>query len=252
MCVKSCLEAFKSGYRHVDTAQYYDNEEAVGRAICDSKIPREEIFVTTKILNPGKDLDDTYKRIEVSVGKLDAKQKYVDLYLIHSPNGGLESRKLMWHALEKAKADGIVRNIGVSNYGIKHIEEMKEYSEPQNWPPAVNQIELHPWCQQKEIVEYCRENSIVVEAYCPLVRNRKADNPTLVRIAEKHNRTPSQILVRWSLQKGWSPLPKSDTPERIRLNANVYGFKLDIEDMKMLDDLDQGSKGSIVQAVNNE
>ena len=141
-CVKSCLEAFKSGYRHIDTAQYYANEEAVGRAIRESKLPREEIFVTTKILSPGKDLDTTYKSIEQSVGKIDVKKNYVDLFLIHSPNGGAESRKLMWQALEKAKADGLVRNIGVSNYGIKHIEEMKEYSDSTNWPPVVNQIEV--------------------------------------------------------------------------------------------------------------
>ena len=101
-------------------------------------------------------------------------------------------------------------------------------------------------------MEYCHKNNIVVEAYCPLVRNRKSEDPTLVQIAEKHDRTPSQILMRWSLQKGWSPLPKSDTPQRIKLNANVYGFKLDDEDMKALDDLDQGKDGSIVQAVSNE
>ncbi|KAF2710430.1 Aldo/keto reductase [Pleomassaria siparia CBS 279.74] len=247
-CVSSCLQAFRTGYRHVDTAQYYENEKSVGRAIRESKIPRSEIFVTTKILSPGNDVEATYKSIVQSVTKLDGDNGYVDLFLIHSPNGGVESRKLMWLALEKAKEQGKVRDIGVSNYGIGHIEEIKEFGK---WPPAVNQIELHPWCQQREIVKYCEDNSIVIQAYCPLVRNQKAHDKTLLAICEERKLSPNQVLVRYCLQKGWVPLPKSDTPSRITSNADVFAFELSDEDMGKLDALDQGKKGAIVQAVNN-
>lgn len=139
-CVNSCLKAFGAGYRHIDTAQYYANESSVGRAIRESKIPRSNLFITTKILSPGNDVESTYRMIEESVKKLDSEGGYVDLFLIHSPNGGKESRRLMWLALERAKEAGKVRNIGVSNYGIGHIEEIKEIGKV--WPPAVNQIEV--------------------------------------------------------------------------------------------------------------
>lgn len=140
-CVQSCLKAFTAGYRHVDTAQYYRNELSVGRAIRESKIPRGEIFITTKILNPASEEESTYSKIIESVKNLDGEDGYVDLFLIHSPNGGAESRRVMWLALERAKKEGKVRNIGVSNYGIGHIEEIKSYGE--TWPPAVNQIEVY-------------------------------------------------------------------------------------------------------------
>ncbi|KAF2740491.1 Aldo/keto reductase [Polyplosphaeria fusca] len=249
-CVQSCQAAFRAGYRHVDTAQYYANESSVGRALIESKIPRSDFFITSKILSPGTDVDSTYRKIEESVLKLDSVNGYVDLYLIHSPNGGTEARQLMWKALILAKENGLVRDIGVSNYGIGHIEEMKDI-DPKHWPPVVNQIELHPWCQQREIVEYCKGKGIVIEAYCPLVRNQKSENKILTSIATKHQSTPNRVLVRYCLQKGWVPLPKSDTPTRIASNADVYGIALDDEDMQKLDALDQGREGAIVQAVNN-
>ncbi|KAH7072782.1 NADP-dependent oxidoreductase domain-containing protein [Paraphoma chrysanthemicola] len=249
-CVKSCLTAFEAGYRHIDTAQYYENEDSVGNALRESKLPREDVYITTKILSAGKDAESTYKKVVESVEKLAGKDGYVDLFLIHTPNGGAEARKLMWQALEKAKQEGKVRDIGVSNYGIQHIEEIKSIGKV--WPPAVNQIELHPWCQQRDCVTYCQKNNIVVEAYCPLVRNEKANDKTLLSICEKHNVGTNQVLVRWSLQKGFVPLPKSDTPSRIVSNADVYGFELDEEDMRKLDGLDEGAKGAIVQAVSNK
>ncbi|KAK5164185.1 aldo-keto reductase [Cryomyces antarcticus] len=245
-CVKSCLTALRVGYRHIDTAQYYANESQVGKAIADSKIPRSELYITTKILSPGNDADSTYASIVDSVQKIG---DYVDLFLIHSPNGGRKGREMMWKALERAVDDGKVRAIGVSNYGKGHIEEMKEYAKI--WPPAVNQIELHPWCQQREAVSYCQSQGIVVEAYCPLVRNQKADDKTLNSLAKKYNKSTGQVLIRYCLQKDWVPLPKSDTPSRIEANADVYDFEIDTADMKTLDGLDQGAKGAIVQAVTN-
>jgi diketogulonate reductase-like aldo/keto reductase len=139
-CVNSCLKALGAGYRHIDTAQYYANESDVGDAIKQGNVPREEVYITTKILSPGNDAESTYKKVVESVEKLAGKDGYVDLFLIHSPNGGPGGRKLMWQALEKAKQEGIVRDIGVSNYGIQHIEEIKSIGKV--FPPAINQIEV--------------------------------------------------------------------------------------------------------------
>ncbi|KAI8935680.1 hypothetical protein NX059_007202 [Plenodomus lindquistii] len=251
VCVASCKTALEGGYRHIDTAQYYENETEVGRALKESKVPREEVYITTKILFAGEDADSTYAKLVESVEKLVGKDGYVDLFLIHSPNFGPEKRKLMWNALEKLKGEGKTRDIGVSNYGVGHIKEIASIATSEK-VPAVNQIELHPWCQQRTAVKYCQDNNIVIEAYCPIVRNQKASDPTLTSIAKKHNVEPNQVLIRWSLQKGFVPLPKSDTPSRIAKNADVYGFELDKEDMEKLDGLDEGDKGAIVQAVSNE
>jgi len=258
VCVKSCKKAFDAGYRHIDTAQYYANEEQVGQALAESGLPRKDVYITSKVLSPAEDVESTYEKVAESVEKLAGKDGYADLFLVHSPNGGKEARKTMWLALVLAQDRGKVRDIGVSNYGIQHIEEMstihvEEVSTTRKDAvlPVVNQIELHPWCQQREIVEYCKDHDIVIEAYCPIVRNEKANDDTLVGIAKKHDKEPNQVLIRWSLQKGFVPLPKSDTPSRIVTNADVYGFELDKEDMDKLDGLDQGAKGAIVQAVSN-
>lgn len=245
------MTALKAGYRHIDTAQYYANESEVGEAIRQSGIPRSDIFVTTKILEAGKDSQSTYEKIVDSVKKIDARNGgYVDLFLIHSPNPGFEARKRMWQALEQAHKEGLCRAIGVSNFGINHIAQMKEYSTI--WPPHANQVELHAWTQQRDLVDYCHKNEIVVEAYCPIVRNQKGNDPTAKAIADKYNKSVNQVLIRYCLEKGWVPLPKSDTPERIRGNADVFDFELDADEMKTLDGLDQGAAGSIVMVADNE
>jgi diketogulonate reductase-like aldo/keto reductase len=249
VCVKSCLTALEAGYRHIDTAQYYGNEAEVGEAVQQSNIERKDIFLTTKILEAAGSVDLSYSKCVESIKKLDPESGYVDLFLIHSPNPGAAKRKEMWQALERLYEEGRTKSIGVSNFGIKHIDELKQFAKV--WPPHVNQIELHPWLQQRDVVSYCEKNNIAVEAYAPLVRNQKANDKTLGSIASKHNVTPSKVLIRYCLQKNWIPLPKSDTPERIRDNADVFGFELDDKDMKSLDDLDQGDAGAIVQAVDN-
>lgn len=210
-------------------------------------------------------MDKTYEKLVESVDKIDGKDGYVDLFLIHTASGGSKNRKEMYLALEKLLENGKTKSIGVSNWGIGHIEELKSFAKV--YPPHVNQIEvcpsacitrtpltlsqLHPFSQQREVVEFCHKNGIIVEAYCPLVRNQKANDPTLNKIAEAHKKTVGHVLIRYCLQKNWVPLPKSDTPSRIVENANVYDFELSEEEMKTLDDLDQGSKGAIVQAVTN-
>ncbi|KAI1768187.1 NADP-dependent oxidoreductase domain-containing protein [Hypoxylon sp. FL1150] len=250
VCVQSCLTALNSGYRHIDTAQFYGNEAEVGQAVKQSGLPRKDVFLTTKILTAAGSVDASYQQCVESVRKLDPRDDgYVDLFLIHSSTVGGEKRKEMWQALERLYEEGKAKSIGVSNFGIGHIEELKPFAKV--WPPHVNQIELHPWSQQKEIVAYCERHGIAVEAYCPLVRNRKADDETLVGIARKHDVTPSQVLIRYCLQQKWVPLPKSDNPERIKANADVFGFELDGDDMRALNGLDQGPAGAIVMAVDN-
>ncbi|CAK38248.1 hypothetical protein CBS63078_9770 [Aspergillus niger] len=249
-CVQSCLKALEVGYRHIDTAQFYANEKEVGDAIRSSGLPRSEIFVTTKILSPAGSPEATYERLLASVEKIGGPDGYVDLFLIHSSKSGSSGRKHLWQALERLLEEGKAKSIGVSNFGAKHIEEMKEYAKV--WPPHVNQIELHPWCQQRVIDAYCKKNGIVVESYAPIVRNYKANDPTLVDFAKKYNKTTQQVLIRYALQKEWVPLPKTDNPDRIAANADVFDFDISEEDMAVLNALDQGSSGAIVEAVENE
>jgi diketogulonate reductase-like aldo/keto reductase len=249
-CTKSCLNALKAGYRHIDTAQYYVNESEVGEALKQTDIPRSEIFVTTKILGAGGSVQKSYQKCVDSIQKIDGKNGYVDLFLIHSA-GSSKMRKEMWLALEQLYTEGKAKSIGVSNWGVGHIEEMKSYAKEVPIP-HVNQIELHPWCQQSKIVKYCEKHKIVIEAYSPLVRNYKANDQTLVKMAKGCGKTTAQVLVRWCLQRGFVPLPKSDNPGRIQENADVYDFELSPEDMQTLDGLDQAEGGAIVQWVNNE
>ena len=250
VCVKSCTLALKNGYRHIDSAQFYANEAEVGEAFRQSGLKREDVFLTTKILSAGGSVEKSYQKCVDSVKKMDNRDDgYVDLFLIHSANPGRKAREEMWLALERLFNDGKAKAIGVSNFGIGHIDEMKQYGKV--WPPHVNQLELHPWCQQRDIVAYNEKHGIVTESYSPLVRNYKASDETLVKIAKKYGKSTTQVLVRYGLQKNWVPLPKSDTEERIKGNADVFDFDISQEDMKTLDDLDEGDAGAIVQAVKN-
>lgn len=235
-CYPACAAALKHGYLHIDSAQMYKNEAEVGRAVRDSDIPREDVFITSKIMSGAADPDAV---VQQSLDKIGVG--YIDLYLIHSPHGGSEARLKAWKSLIGAKEKGQLRDIGVSNYNVKHIEEIRAAGLEM---PAVNQIELHPFCQQKPIVEYCKKNNIVVEAYCPLVRGA-FDDPVLQDVSKKVGRSPAQVLVRWSLQHGFVPLPKSANPDRIKHNAEVYDFELSDGDMKKLDGLDRGKDGAI-------
>lgn len=250
LTTQSCLSALKNGYRHIDTAQVYGNEPEVGKAVRESGLKREDIFVTSKVLTPGDDDESTYQKVLESVKKIDGENGYLDLMLIHNNTSGPEGVKKMWQAMEKLQSEGKLKAIGVSNFGVGSIDRMKEYA--QAWPPAVNQLELHPWLQQREVVSYCQKNGIAVEAYCPLVRNQKANDLVLSGIAKKHGKSTAQVLLRYCLQKDWVPLPKSDNSERIAQNADVYGFELNQEDMSQLDEQNTEGSGSLVLAVSNE
>ncbi|WVQ78737.1 hypothetical protein IAT38_000824 [Cryptococcus sp. DSM 104549] len=247
-CEAAVREALTVGYRHIDSAQAYRNEEIVGRAVASSSpsIPRSSIFITTKYMSTHKVYSsaDVLSHLRKSLQKIDqsgSDKPYIDLMLIHAPWGGQEGRKNNWEALVQAQKEGWVRDIGVSNFGVRHLQELPSPT------PAVNQIELHPFCQQRDIVEYCQKNGILVQAYSPLVRAQEEQykDPVLVKVAEKHGKEVAQVLIRWSLQKGFVPLPKSVTPSRIKSNTDVFDFELDEEDMEAIDGLDKGSAGAV-------
>ncbi|KAF9065353.1 Aldo/keto reductase [Rhodocollybia butyracea] len=236
----SCLEAFKAGYRHVDSAQMYRNEAAVGEAIRESGLKRSDLFITTKCASRSHGYENTLKGVDESLSKF--QFDYIDLFLIHDPLSGKQRRLDTYKALQECKTAGKIRTVGVSNYNVKHLEEIRNAGYDL---PAINQIELHPFCQQRGIVEYCSKYSIIVQAYCPIIRG-KVDHEVFTSIAAKHKcESPAQVLIRWSLQKGYVPLPKSATSSRIHSNADVFGFELDADDMARIDALDKGKPGAV-------
>jgi len=238
----SVLQALEAGYRHIDSAQAYRNEEAVGQGISRASVKREDIFVTSKVTGRNQGYQSALRSVDKSLEKFGLD--YLDLFLIHDPYPGKSKRLETYKALLEARDEGKIRNVGVSNYGIHHLKEIAEAGFE---APAVNQIQLHPFCQQREIVDYCQKNDIIVQAYSPLIQARRGmfDHPAIMAIADKHGKDNAQVLIRWSLQKGWVTLPKSSDPKRIISNAAVYGFELDEKDMEDLDSLDRGDDGSV-------
>ncbi len=224
------LVALESGYRLIDTATIYENEREIGRAIKDSGVPREEIFLTTKVWQT--DMENAQSAFDRSLRVLDVE--YIDLYLIHWPI--TESRINTWKVLEKIYESGKARAIGVSNYTNRHLDEHFEHFD---FTPVVNQVEFSPFLYQKELLEYCMNKGIYLEAYCPLTRGRKLDNATLKFIGKKYNKTPAQILIRWGLQHDIIQIPKSGNRKHIIENVNVFDFKILEEDMKLLDSLNE-------------
>ncbi|KAI9061590.1 Aldo/keto reductase [Trametes sanguinea] len=238
-CKPAVLAALQHGYRHIDTARMYGNEAQVGEAVRESGIPRNQVFVTSKIANDEHGYGLALGAVDDSLKTLGFD--YVDYFLIHSAMSDKTRRLETWRALLEAKKQGKVKAVGVSNYGVKHLEEIREAGLEM---PSINQIEVQPLCQQKEIVDYCKKHNIVVEAYAPLMRGQW-DVPAITEAAKKYNKTPAQILVRWSLQRGFAPLPKSASPERVISNAEVFDFEIGAEDMARIDALDKGKEGAI-------
>jgi diketogulonate reductase-like aldo/keto reductase len=235
VCVESVKYAIEDGYRHVDTAALYENEESVGDGIIASGVDRKDIFVTTKLRNCDQGYESTLKAFELSLKKL--KMDYVDLYLIHWPiafdfrDCWQETIKATWKAFEELYEAGKIKAIGVSNFLVEHLEFLQENCKIQ---PMVNQIEFHIGCEQSDTVEYCKENGIIVEAWSPLCKGKAFDAPELQTLVKKYNRTPSQILLRWCLQKGTVILPKSVTPSRILENTKLFDFEITAEDIAYL------------------
>ncbi len=231
-------EALRVGYRSIDTAMIYENEAGVGRALKDSGIPREDIFLTTKVWNKDQGYERTLAAFETSLQKLGVD--YVDLYLIHWPMPDEDLYMDTWRALEQLYRDGKAKAIGVSNFHIPHLTRVLEEG---TVVPAVNQIELHPFLSQEAIRTFCQKNGIVVEAWSPLMKGRDAlTDPVITDIAARHGKTPAQVVLRWHLQHDIIAIPKSVTPSRIQENLDIFDFVLSPDDMRQIDQLNRNER----------
>ena len=242
---QSVLNAIKAGYRHIDCAAAYGNEKSVGEAIRKSGVAREEIFVTSKLWNDDKGYENTLAAFNRTLE--DLQLEYLDLYLIHWPiakaskENWKEANSESWRALEELYNQGKIKAIGVSNFLEHHLEPLFETAKIK---PMVNQIEFHPGMLQKEIVEFCKKHNILVEAWAPFSNGQVLNNPVLKEIADKYEKTVSQLTLRWIIQKGIVPLPKSVTPERIKSNLEVFDFEISAQDVERIDRLtDCGGSG---------
>lgn len=239
VAVSAVKKALEVGYRHIDTAQGYKNEDSVGQAIKESGIPREEIFLTTKLWNENHSYDLVLSSSEESLKKL--QTDYIDLFLIHWPNpvkfrdNWQSANAETWRAMEELYQAGKIKAIGVSNFLPHHFEELKKTA---TIFPMVNQIFLAPGELQKEVVSYCQEHNVLLEAYSPLGTGKIFDVPEMQELSDKYGKTIAQIAIRWSLQHDFLPLPKSVTPSRIEENLAVFDFELSDEDMQRIDQLD--------------
>lgn len=230
--VKTALEL---GYRSIDTAAFYQNEEGVGNAVRESGIDRKEIFITTKVWNSDQGYDQTLKAFDESMKKLDLD--YIDLYLVHWPVKGkyLDT----WKAMETLYKERRVRAIGVSNFKIHHLEDLLNNSELK---PVINQVELHPRLSQLELRQFCKDKEIAVEAWSPIARGRLLDDPILKKIAEKHGKSTAQVILRWHLQNDVVIIPKSVTPARLKENIDLFDFNLNADEMLKIDSLNRNER----------
>ena len=235
--VNSVKAALEVGYRSIDTAAAYKNEEGVGKAIAESNVPREELFITTKVWNADQGYEATLAAFDVSMKKLGLE--YLDLYLIHWPLPSQGKFIDTWKALEKLYKDGRVRAIGVSNFKVHHLEEIIANSEI---VPMVNQVEYHPRFNQRELHDFCKKHGIQLEACSPLMQGGLLEEPILVELAKKYNKSPAQIIIRWDIQTGVVTIPKSVKPHRIAENKDVFDFELSEEDMDKISALNQDQR----------
>ena len=227
--------AVEAGYRHIDTASVYKNEEGVGEGIKQSGIAREDLFVVSKVWNADQGYDTTLKAFDASLGRLD--MDYLDLYLIHWPVEG--KYKETWKALEAIYKEGRVKAIGVSNFMQHHLEDVLNGA---NVVPMVNQMEFHPFLVQQGLIDFCTKNTIQYEAWSPMMQGRIFEMQEFKELSEKYGKTAAQIVLRWDLQKGVVTIPKSSKKERIVANANIFDFHLEEEDVKLLDAMHRGQR----------
>jgi len=224
--------ALMIGYRLIDTAQLYGNEEDVGRALRKSGVSRDDVFITTKVWNSDQGYESTLQACNKSLQKLGLS--YLDLYLIHWPVHGMSEET--WKAMVRLLQEQKTRAIGVSNYDIDDLSQLMQSSDVL---PAVDQVEFHPFLYQERLLRFCEKNWIQMEAYSPLTRGMRINHPTIVAVANKYRKTPAQVLIRWSLQHGLVVIPKSIQEDRILENSRVFDFQLEFEDMKLFDSLNE-------------
>lgn len=230
------LQALKAGYRLIDTALIYGNEEGVGEAIEDSNIPREEIFVTTKLWNYDQGYDKTIKAFHESMKRM--QLDYIDIYLVHWP--GEDKYVDTYKALEDLYEKNLIKAIGVCNFKIHHLKTLMDKTDI---TPAINQIEIHPLMSQKETIKFCKDNDIQVEAWGPLMQGKEdLDIKELSKISEKYDKSNAQIILRWHFENKVLALPKSETPSRIKENINIFDFKLTKDEIKIIDELNQNKR----------
>ena len=232
-----CLEAIDIGYRRLDTAALYGNEEGVGRAAREADVPREQLFVTTKVWKDDNGYDPTLRAFDQSVARLGLD--LLDLYLIHWPVPSTDRYVDSWRALIRLQEEGRVRSIGVSNFHEHHIQRLIDET---GVAPVVNQVELHPWLPQTALREFDEARDIRTEAWSPLARGRVLGTPLLDDLADKHGRTPAQIVLRWHIELGNLVIPKASSPERIRENLDVFDFALDPDDLAAMATLESGER----------
>ncbi len=230
--VNSVTYALDAGYRHIDTAAFYNNEKGVGEAINRSNVKRKDIFVTSKVWNSDQGYDKTLKAFDASTEKLGFE--YLDLYLVHWPVKG--KYKETWKAMERLYKEKRVRSIGISNFLKHQIEDLKQSIEIM---PMINQMEFHPYLVQQNLIDYCNENGIVYEAWSPLMQGKMLSDSLINKLAAKYGKTAAQIILRWDLQKGVVTIPKSIKKERVISNSQIFDFELSQDDMKMIDGLDR-------------
>lgn len=237
---RAVREALEIGYRHIDTAQMYGNEAGVGRGIREAGLDRDEVFITSKLNNGHHEPDDARRAFEGTLRELDTD--HVDLFLIHWPlptryGGDFVST---WKVLEEFRADGRARSIGVSNFQIDHLQRIADEA---GVLPAVNQIELHPYLQNRSVKAWGENHGIVTEAWSPIAQGAVVDDPAIAEIADRHGRTAAQVVLRWHIQKGNVVFPKSSNPQRMRENFEIFDFDLPVEDLASIDGLDRGEAG---------
>ena len=237
---QAVTHALDAGYRHIDTAEMYGNEHGVGEAIRERGLERSDVYVTSKLNNGFHELDDARRAFDETLATLGFE--YVDLFLIHWPLPTLYDGDFVstWQTLEEFKSDGRARSIGVSNFQVAHLERLAAETDT---VPAVNQIELHPYFQNREVAAYGREHGIATEAWAPIAQGKVLDDPTLTEIAGRTGRSVAQVVLRWHIQRGNIVFPKSVTPERIRENFELFDFELAPADVETIDALDRGEAG---------
>lgn len=233
----ACTTAFEVGYRHIDTAALYGNEEGVGRAIAASGLARDEVYITTKVWNTDHGRERTYAAMDASLDRLGLD--YVDLYLIHWPTPARDLYVQTWEAVLELQQRGLTRSVGVSNFHAPHLRRIIDET---GVTPAINQIELHPWLPQREIRSLDAELGVITEAWSPLASGGLIDDPRLVAIGAKYGKSTAQVMIRWHLQIGNVVLPKSITPSRIRENIEVFDFALDADDIRVIEAMEDGTK----------